>query len=330
MKIPDFSIIMPAYNCERFVGAAIESVLNQDFDDFELIVIDDGSSDGTLNVVRQLAEKDNRLKILSAENVGKPSMVRNRGLSLANGKYLAFLDADDIYLPGRLRRIFDVFEKFDNVAVVLSDFLWIDENGKYAKAQTFFEENEFLQKAQATVKDMGDSILACNKEFYGFVSTVFAPMNTNSITIRRSYYSREALRFNESLTLMEDFDLWFRVVVGKEVAIRNECLSAYRKYGNSISSKMEEFRRDQITVHTWNFTRGLSYFSKSEILKYKLRLSNMYGDQGYEFARSGKRLDAAKFYWQAVGYAPQKWIFLALLKLLVPGWLEKKIRDRKG
>jgi glycosyltransferase involved in cell wall biosynthesis len=100
-EAPEITVIIPAYNAERTVGIAVDSVLAQTFANFELLVIDDGSQDETADVVT--ARDDPRVKCVRTEN-GGVSVARNRGLDLAAGSYVAFLDADDAWQPTKLER----------------------------------------------------------------------------------------------------------------------------------------------------------------------------------------------------------------------------------
>lgn len=93
-KQPLVSVIMPAYNSEKYIGKSIESVLAQDYQAFELLIIDDGSKDRTKNIAEQYAERDARIRVFSQPNQGV-SVARNKGLDVATGKYVAFLDSDD-------------------------------------------------------------------------------------------------------------------------------------------------------------------------------------------------------------------------------------------
>src|SRR4028119_812278 len=93
------SVIIPVYNGEKTIQETIESVLNQTFTDFELIVINDGSQDATLEIVERI--QDSRLKVLSYPNAGQAAS-RNRGLSHASGEYISFIDADDLWTPDKL------------------------------------------------------------------------------------------------------------------------------------------------------------------------------------------------------------------------------------
>ena len=97
---PYFSVIMPAFNRQQLIEVSVGSVLNQTFGDFELIVIDDGSTDNTVQILEQI--NDPRLIVLKQTNAG-PGAARNRGIGVAKGEYVAFLDSDDLYLPWTLQ-----------------------------------------------------------------------------------------------------------------------------------------------------------------------------------------------------------------------------------
>jgi glycosyltransferase involved in cell wall biosynthesis len=102
MKTPRISVVMPAYNSERYIGEAIESILNQTFTDFEFIIINDGSMDDTAKIVLQYANKDKRIKFINNKDNRGIVSVLNQGLDLAKGEYIARMDSDDISLPTRL------------------------------------------------------------------------------------------------------------------------------------------------------------------------------------------------------------------------------------
>ena len=104
-QLPDVSIVMPAYNAERTIAAAITSVLAQSFRNWELIVVDDGSLDATALLVREAARTDGRIVLINAcKNSGRPSIPRNAALKRARGQYIAFLDADDVWHADKLQR----------------------------------------------------------------------------------------------------------------------------------------------------------------------------------------------------------------------------------
>ena len=124
------SVIMPAFNAARFIETAIRSVLNQEFGNLELIVIDDHSTDDTKNVVRRLAEKDGRIKLYDNSAKGVSS-ARNLGIEVANGKFVSFLDADDSYLVGSIFVRIKYLEENEHVELVHGPAEFVDENDVY-------------------------------------------------------------------------------------------------------------------------------------------------------------------------------------------------------
>jgi glycosyltransferase involved in cell wall biosynthesis len=127
-KTPTISVLLPVYNAERYLSAAVESVLNQTFDDFELLAFDDGSSDRSLSILREFAAKDSRVRVLSRENRGY-LVALNEMIAIARGRYLARMDADDICLPQRFEKQVAYLEAHSECVVVGSKCLAIDPEG---------------------------------------------------------------------------------------------------------------------------------------------------------------------------------------------------------
>ena len=123
------SVIMPVYNASKHVEEAVDSVLNQTFTDFELIVVNDGSKDDSLQILERLAQKDNRIRLLS--NAGNKGVVytRNRGIQEAVGKYIALIDSDDVWVEEKLDRQIELI-KNTGAELVYSSYDFIDTNGK--------------------------------------------------------------------------------------------------------------------------------------------------------------------------------------------------------
>lgn len=138
---PAVSVVMPAYNARGSIDASIASVRAQTLADWELIVVDDGSSDGTRELVREYAAQDSRIKyVANPRNLGV-AMTRNRGLDLARGRYIAFLDSDDLWMPGKLAAqvafldntgiaiSYGAYRRVDEASVILADVIppaWVD------------------------------------------------------------------------------------------------------------------------------------------------------------------------------------------------------------
>lgn len=129
--MPKVSIIMPCHNGEKFIADSINSVFSQTFTDWELLVIDDNSTDSSANVIEEFCNKDVRIKLLKNDNpTGMPATVRNVGIKAAQGRFIAFLDCDDMWLPSKLEHQIPLFET-KNVAVVFSYYSKMNADGNY-------------------------------------------------------------------------------------------------------------------------------------------------------------------------------------------------------
>jgi glycosyltransferase involved in cell wall biosynthesis len=133
-RTPRISVIVPAYNAFRFVGRALESILTQTMTDFELVVIDDGSTDGTGAIIDAYAARDPRMRVEHQANAGRPKAL-NRAIALARGNYIARMDADDIALPDRLQRQAAFLDLHPEVGIVGGSIKAIDETER--KLNTF-------------------------------------------------------------------------------------------------------------------------------------------------------------------------------------------------
>ena len=120
---PKISVIMPVYNRENFVGQAVESILSQSFEDFEFIILDDCSQDGTRDVIRSFS--DRRIRLIANPQKGSIPKLRNQGIDLAQGEYIAVMDSDDVAMPGRLEREKDFLDRNPDYGLVGSDIYQI-------------------------------------------------------------------------------------------------------------------------------------------------------------------------------------------------------------
>lgn len=123
---PLISIVIPVYNAERFIEKAIESICNQSYKNIEIIVIDDGSIDESLQIIKSI--RDDRIRIISRENRGLIASL-NEGINLSRGSYIARMDADDISSPIRIEQQVKYFEHHIDCGVLFTGLEYIDENG---------------------------------------------------------------------------------------------------------------------------------------------------------------------------------------------------------
>lgn len=143
---PTVSVIMPVYNAEKFLREAIDSILRQTFEDFELIIINDGSNDNSQRIIDSYAAHDVRIVAVKQRNHGVV-YTANKAISMARGKYIARMDADDISLPDRLRQEVSILDKHPKTVLVCSSFEVFDEHGEYRYREIVLPDNNAIQRA---------------------------------------------------------------------------------------------------------------------------------------------------------------------------------------
>jgi len=216
--MPKISVVIPAYNAAKTIKETIQSVLNQTFTDFELIIINDGSQDATLEIVESIP--DPRIRLFCYPNAG-PTVSRNRGIFQAVGDYISFIDADDLWTPDKLESQFNALQANPQAAVAYSWTNSIDERGKLLRRGFYVELNGDVYK----------TLLVIN----------FLENGSNPL-IRRTALV-EMGGFEESLTHGEDWDMWLRLASSYDFVAVSSPQVLYRISPGSASSdvfKQEE------------------------------------------------------------------------------------------
>jgi len=213
MNSPAVSVILPAYNCEKYIGKAIQSVLQQTFADLELIIINDGSTDKTETSILQFADQ----RIIYLKNPGNKGLIYtlNRAIELAQGKYIARMDGDDICLPQRLEKQNEYLNIHIDITMVATTISFIDDNG-----------ND--KGIWPLDRKMISPQLIRNK--MPFENCIAHP----SIMIRSDVLKK--LKYNTRQVNIEDYDLWLRLLNrGYVIDKINEPLLLYRIHDDSIT-----------------------------------------------------------------------------------------------
>lgn len=193
-KLPVFSVVVPVYNAERYLNKALQSILDQDFTDFELILVDDGSTDGSRTVLEAFSEKDARIKVLNNDVNCGAAEARNRGIEIARGKYLCFVDADDYIESGFLQHFYDAFQADDCDFVKCSACEeYHDENDKIVYTKSCVLSDQSFQDVKAIANQVIDMELI---PLFGY--------NWNSC-YKMTVIKDNQLRFDNTLKVHEDF-----------------------------------------------------------------------------------------------------------------------------
>lgn len=223
--MPFFSVVIPTYNRAEQLRQTVQTVIDQTYGDFEVLVMDDGSNDHTQRVVEEF--NDSRIRYDWAENSGGPATPRNRGIDAAKGEWVCFLDADDFWYPEKLEEVASAIEANPEVdGVCHNENLYIVDSGE----KTLLRHGPY------------------ERSFYRKMLTGGNRLSTSATTIRREFLNRYNLRFNQSpgYVIVEDFDLWLRVAFhGGEFCFIDEVLGDYviEKEGN-ISSNTKKLREN--------------------------------------------------------------------------------------
>lgn len=206
-----FSIVMPCYNSGTFIRQAIESVRNQTFEDWELLVVDDGSTDDSADIIKGMEQMDGRIKYLKTNAPsGSPIVPRNIGVKNALGRYIAFLDSDDAWLANKLERQMKMFEQYEDMAICFSNYEKMTEQG---------ERNNRIIKAP-TITTYKQLLLS---NVIGCLTAVYDTEKVGKVFFQNHSH--------------EDYILWLDILKRGYVARNTNTVEAlYRVRENSVSS----------------------------------------------------------------------------------------------
>ena len=219
------SIITPSYNSTRFISQTIESVLAQTYQDWEMIVVDDCSTDNSCDVVERYSQKDSRIKLIKLQQNSGPAIARNRAILEARGRYIAFLDADDLWYPQKLEKQLN-FMTENSLAFTYSSYDLMDEDGN--------DLGSFTTKKSISYKKM---LKTCS---VGCLTAIYDTQKLGKI------YMPDILK-------RQDYGLWLKIL--KEMDATKgilEPLARYRIMKNSVSSN-----KLKASLYMWRIYRDV-------------------------------------------------------------------------
>jgi glycosyltransferase involved in cell wall biosynthesis len=214
MSVPEISVLMPVYNAEKYLKQAIESIIEQTFNDFEFIIINDGSTDTSLSIIEGYASRDQRIKLVSRENKGLVYTL-NEGLGLSRGKYIARMDADDISFVYRFQKQYEFLQINDEYAVVGSKVELIDDEGMPLIEMIDIYEHNDIDEAHINCL-LGGAVI----------------MHPTALIRKASILAVGG--YDERFKHAEDYDLWLRLAEIGKLHNLNEVLLSYRQHLESI------------------------------------------------------------------------------------------------
>lgn len=230
--LPLISVVVPSYNHAKFIKEAIQSILNQTYQNFELIIIDDCSTDGSTELINTFVDSRIYFEQLS-ENQGAVDSL-NYAILKANGKYIALLNSDDVWVPEKLDKQVSFLEENKDIDIVFSDAMFINEYGEALGKKEYHKADQFLHSNRTS----GEWL---RKFFYDF-NCLCHP----SMMIRKELY--EIHQYNPSLKQLPDFKMWVELLKKHKIFVFNEKLVKFRILsGEKNSSASTSINRIRFT-----------------------------------------------------------------------------------
>ncbi len=289
--MPRVSILTPAYNCEKYIVETIESALKQTFQDFEMIIVDDGSIDRTQEIVeRYVFNFPEKIRYIYQAN-GGPAKARNRGIRESKGEYLALLDADDLWLPNRLEETVAVLNRKAEVGLV------------HAKTKRILEDGRFTETPRKNIRYLSGHI-------FPYILLRKANISCLTVLFRKECVEKVGY-FDETKECfgVEDRDLWLRIASNYRIEFIDKVLGYYRLRSSGISQG-EKIQANKIYVINKHCSS-----EQHKTLK-KLALAQIYRELGDSLLAQKEIVQAKYYYWQSISFYPFKfWPWINLLRL---------------
>lgn len=277
-KEPVLSVVIPAYNVAPFVGAAVRSALAQTFADLEVVVVDDGSTDNTAEVLAAI--HDPRLRVMRKPNGGLSS-ARNAGIRAARGRYVGLLDGDDVWMPEKAERQIAVLEREPGVTLTYSHSAYLDEDGTPNGTLLLSREASPTWRQMVLRNHLGNGSTAVG---------------------RRGDLLAAGLFDERFRTAFEEYELWPRLMrsSGRGIRLVPEVLTGYRIRGNSGSARLDSF------MHQAELAHALLREKMPDVPRrmVDLGLAFSYRIAARKAASSGRTREALRFLGKAVRAAP--------------------------
>jgi glycosyltransferase involved in cell wall biosynthesis len=291
-----FSVVIPLYNKERFLSATLSSVELQTFKDFEVIIVDDSSTDNSYNIAKTF-EKDKRFKVYTKLN-GGVSDTRNFGIEKAVGQYICFLDADDIWDSSYLQEVYRLIKKYPDYDVFClgySSFNNVIEDA-YAK----YNLRKYIKTDDAVIDFFRYSVLG-----KGSIAL------TSAVVISKKLIERNQLKFPKGCSMGEDVDFWVRACALKDIVYSNKTLMFYR---NSCEDSLTSLGYKSIS-------RSYAYWNWYSMMSTSLYKDKFTTRMLYTTARMGLNTHEGKLIRQCLLKIEGSYLFISRMILFIRSFL---------
>jgi len=312
------SVVMPCYNASRHLAQALDSLRAQTWTDFEVVAVDDGSTDGTAAMLDEYAARHRWLKVVHQANSGRPAIARNAGIDHAVGDVVCFLDADDVWDPEKLREVVGAFDRRPNLAVIFHDYRLIADTGSIlAPSARAARIDEAGLEAAWELESAGSALFLARPSTYAHFLSGPIIMHTSAVAIDRRRAGDFDLRFDSSLTCSEDIDLWLRCVARLRCAFLDRVLGSYRDAEGSITKRRALVNADGARLYERHFERPLMPLSADTRRALRRRIAGDHFDTAYCLAAERKWRPALATYVRSLSWRPALRTVMAIVKLFL-------------
>lgn len=304
------TVVIPTYNCLNYLPKAIESVLKQDYENIELIVVNDNSDDGTAEYLERLVSRDTRIIVITTKGVGVSS-ARNLGIKKASGEYIAFLDSDDSWHDGKLQAQLSMHQLNPELGMSFTNYDHLTEsNQKLVDCFSYWNQFQDCDE-QAKILDDPLNIIFSNNL-----------IGTSTVMIKNSVFKKTGL-FDTELKYAEDWQLWLKVCECFDVAVIPEVYVSYLIRGGSITQADENKLNNLESIENIisRCKERNSLITSKSISKAEARLSEEYADY---YRAKGNKVKMLIFGFRSLFLEPQHRRVISFL-----GKVKKKWKPRK-
>ncbi|WP_040395979.1 glycosyltransferase family 2 protein, partial [Aquimarina agarilytica] len=257
---PFFSVIIPLYNKEDFIKTTLDSALKQNFIDYEIIIINDGSTDNSLSVVEKINDK--KIKIYSQKNSGV-STARNNGIKFANGKYIAFLDADDYWFPNHLSELNRAISAYPEYKIFCNNY-------KVETKKNTYKENRFSYLPKPEFEDL---YIIQNY----FKSSLIADIAwTSAVCIEKKLILDNDFFFDPDIISIQDIDLWTRLGIKHSFIFNKRETTIYALFVFDSLSDSKNIDNKALLISKNKNSEGNTPYLKSYLDQNRFAIANQY------------------------------------------------------